>query len=603
MVVLRTRASWAAFVLAVAAIALTGLWWVTSGNFRLLEPVGYPGVYEAQARSFLSGRTDIACGVASGEAFMRNGKCYSYFGPVPALLRLPMLWLAPELDGRWARLMVLVAGLLFLAAVGLILVEAGHPLGSWTSTFYLLLTAFGSTLPYVWSWPAIFPEAIAWAVAFGSASIYCQVKWVWRGGAQWIVGACLFAISAFFSRVSTGAGPMLAVGLMALAGLGVLKMRDRGGSAYTIGLLGLAAGLFMALNQSRMGTYLDAMPVRLNVQYDAERMARIGGTVFHPEKSLYLLLDYLAHLPRFRSSYPWLEYGPGALFDLPGMDFVDLHAGVLATMPALVWLAWAGWRGSRGKPELWPLLSPVVGVALLVTTVVVTQRYVHEFVLLLAPAGAFGLTWALATRFRRCVTYALSAWSIYACWAVALVGQREVLYWVSAEAIERHCTTRAGMDRLMGRHASVHLPGAGGRLRLPQTGGIYEFDGEKWQRCAGPPAHHFSIRFRFNSLPVTPFRILVIGRVPEADTITLEPASALGRYRVRMDHPELPGELSGEFELAPQRDYLLECQLERMQRRLSVKLDGAVIGKRKTGLVQWIETEVTVGSPGQWIPD
>ena len=101
MVVLRTRASWAFFVLAVAAIALTRLWWVTSGNFRLLEPVGYPGVYEAQARSFLSGHTDIACGVASGEAFGRTGKCYSYLGPLPALRRLPMLWLTPELDGQW----------------------------------------------------------------------------------------------------------------------------------------------------------------------------------------------------------------------------------------------------------------------------------------------------------------------------------------------------------------------------------------------------------------------------------------------------------------------------------------------------------------------
>ena len=86
------------------------------------------------------------------------------------------------------------------------------------------------------------------------------------------------------------------------------------------------------------------------------------------------------------------------------------------------------------------------------------------------------------------------------------------------------------------------------------------------------PAHHFSIRIRFNTQPSDAVIILMIGKTPEADAITLVPAAAPGRYRVRTDDPGLPSELSSEFELVAQRDCLLESQLERMQRRLLVKL-------------------------------
>ncbi len=70
-------------------------------------------------------------------------------------------------------------------------------------------------------------------------------------------------------------------------------------------------------------------------------------------------------------------------------------------------------------------------------------------------------------------------------------------------------------------------------MQLPQTGGTCEFNSEQWQRCAGQPAHHFSIRIRFNTQPSDAVIILMIGKTPEADAITLVPAAAPGRYRVR----------------------------------------------------------------------
>ena len=607
-----TRVSRCAFLLACTLISLAGWWWATSGDFRVSEPVGFDGVYEAQARSLLDGRTDVDCGIASGEAFVRDGKCYVYFGPVPGLIRLPMMWMAPGLDGRWGRPMVWVAGLLFLMVVGLILTEAGHALGTWTSTFYLLLAAFGSTISYMWSWPSTYTEAIMWAVAFAAASLYSLLRWSRHGGATWIVGACLLAILAFFSRISTGAGPMLAVGLMALTGFRRRKPGRRAEAAVTLLLLGLAAHAYVALNYSRMGTYLNSVPVHLHVQYNPARLAHIDGTLFHPEKGLSILLEYLFQYPRFRSTYPWLGYRQYPLLDLGRMDLVDLHVGVLAMMPALAWLAWAGWRGSQDKRVRWILLSPVIGLALLATVAAINHRYVHEFILLLVPAGAFGLRWALASGVRRWITIVLTAWSVYACWALALVGQRELMPWVNDESRDRHRATGYRIDQwlsgnpggtiqydyMTGAIAPPPVPGV--RVRIVQTGSVYEFDGSRWRLRAGPPAHRFRVRIRFAELPEGTLRLLVAGKPPNSDLVLLE-RTATGRYRVGMDHPG-SGVWGPEFELAAQRDYLFECELDRLNREMLVKLEGVVVGQRKTVLIPWVESDVTAGAPGELLP-
>ena len=600
---MRTPASWLGAALAVALIALAGCWWVTSGDWRAFEPLNFGNVYEAQTSSLLAGRTDIDCAIATGEAFVRDGKCYVYFGPVPGFIRWPVLWLAPHLSGQLGRPMVWLAQLLFLFIVVLMLIEAGHPVGTWSSTFYLLLTAFGSTIPYMWGWPLTYAEAITWAVALAAASLYCLLRWSRHGETAWIIGACLLAILAFFTRANTGAGLMAAVGFAAVGGLRRGPPDRRAQSAAPLILLGLAACLFVALNHARMGTYLNAVPIQLHVQYDAERLARVGGTLFHPEMGPPILMNYLFNPPHFRGGYPWLEYAARPLFDLRGMDIVELHTGVLPMMPALVWLAWAGWRGSRVKRELYILLSPLLGISLLVMVVAINQRYLHEFLLLLAPAGVYGLTWAMATRPRRRITYILSAWSIYACWALALVGQREVMYWVSRDAYDRHCAMRSEVDQLLGGRPISSLPGAAGRMRLVPSGSIYEFDGAAWQRCAGPPAYLFRIRIRFSPLPERAVDLLAVGKRPEANTLTLERGAAPGRYRVRMDHPGLPSESGPEFELQADRDYLFECEFHRINGQMRVKLDGVSIGQRRTGPLSWIENEVTAGPPGKWVQD
>lgn len=582
--------------LAFALIALTSLWWVTEGSFRLFAPMAFGNVFEAQAQSFLAGRLDLDCRAASGEAFTRDSKCYVYFGPAPALLRIPFVLLHAA-EGNLTRAAVLLANLLFLAVIVLMLAEAGYPLGSWPSTAYLLLAAFGSTIPYVLSWPTTYTEAISWGIAAGAASLYCLIRWTRERSTRWLTLACLAAILAFFSRVTAGAGPMLAVGIIAL--------RER--NKRTLLMLTAAAALFVLYNHARFGTWLNSVPVELHVQYNEARLRTVKGTLFHPEQAPPVLLEYLIHPPRFRASYPWLGFRHGfTARGIQRMDMMEVHIGALFLMPALLLLAIAGIAtGPR-----WILLAPGVGLLLVASVAAINHRYVHEFVLLLLPAGVYGLRWALAAPWRIVLTAVLALWSCYANWATALVAQRELHHWISDEARDRHRTTRFVMDRWLAGNPDAPLdvdylrdgppPAVTGlevRLRYP-AGSRYRFDGERWQHVAGPVAHRFRVQLRVDKPEPRVYELLVAGAVPEFDSITIRPAPQ-GQYVACVDHYRFSMECGASFPLAAGRTYLFDCEFDRLNREVRILLDGKQVTLRKVGVAAWTEDAVRAVPPAQ----
>ena len=77
------------FLGAAAPATLVFAWLVTFGSFRLNVAEPYGSFYDYQAASLLRGRLDVPEDAIGGEAFEANGKLYGYFGPTPALLRLP----------------------------------------------------------------------------------------------------------------------------------------------------------------------------------------------------------------------------------------------------------------------------------------------------------------------------------------------------------------------------------------------------------------------------------------------------------------------------------------------------------------------------------
>src|SRR5262249_5502073 len=92
--------------------AMAGLlfcWMLTAGSFDLLRRQPLGDFYDAQAHALLHGHWDVARQVLGIEAFVVHGRAYMYFGPVPAILRLPVAAFTHALDGRLTQVSMLLA--------------------------------------------------------------------------------------------------------------------------------------------------------------------------------------------------------------------------------------------------------------------------------------------------------------------------------------------------------------------------------------------------------------------------------------------------------------------------------------------------------------
>ena len=76
------------------------LWALWSGSPDPLRGVPYDNFYDLQARAMFHGRLNIPNGYMGIEAFIHDGRQYTYFGVFPSILRMPILLLTNRLDGK-----------------------------------------------------------------------------------------------------------------------------------------------------------------------------------------------------------------------------------------------------------------------------------------------------------------------------------------------------------------------------------------------------------------------------------------------------------------------------------------------------------------------
>ena len=97
-------------------------WLVTEGEWDFFPKGGFlETFYDAQAQRLLQGRIDVLPDAIGTEAFMRGGKAYGYFGPPPALARIPLNLLLPFMYGRWNCLSMLAISALLLGMLPLLM--------------------------------------------------------------------------------------------------------------------------------------------------------------------------------------------------------------------------------------------------------------------------------------------------------------------------------------------------------------------------------------------------------------------------------------------------------------------------------------------------
>jgi hypothetical protein len=439
----RIRWDW----LAAAVSLLLLAWLVTGGDWDFFPKPGYlESFYDAQARSLVHGRIDVPPEAIGNEAFLRNGKAYSYFGPTPALARLPLNLLLPGMYGRWSRLSMLLASVLTVGMLFPLMralesrfpLAAGPRLRNALRAALILAAAIGSTSFYLTAERRPYQESIIWASALAFAQAVLLARYLLSPKSKWLALSCIAALLAFLARVSTGAGPLVSLALLgAMAILPSVRFREfftgsaiARRAALPVGATLVAAAMLWAgLNYWKFGTVFTSLPIAMHVQYNHDRVQRIKGDLF----SLYNLpLTLPAYLSpanvEFHKGFPWvyLTMGDPALgsrFPKAHFDVVEPFAGLPAAMPELFLAALAGLGLTLARRQALrefraPMCGALAGCFLMFTWGLITYRYLHDLFpwLLLGSAVAVanlpaiprkGLRWGLAGLFAAATLYAM----------------------------------------------------------------------------------------------------------------------------------------------------------------------------------------------------
>jgi len=481
-----SRAS-AAFLIASAVASVAFALVMTGGTFRLVYPDSFGNFYDFQAVSLLEGHLDVPAEALSNEAFIYGGKYYGYFGPTPAILRIPFVLLGMG-AGLVTRTMMVLEYIACLGGIYAVLSQATRlrrgvdaTNTAWTTANFAIAAGVGSTLFYLSSRAYIYHEAILCGAAFALWSAYCTLRYLDRPGSRWWLGAIVCGTLSVHARPPIGLFALAFVGTVAATNV-LRAVRQRKthspaevpavkgpvGRHLIVGVYSILGVLsFNALSYLKFHT-IDGCPLRYNIQYNAARLARIDGKQFHASNIRYTLDSYLFHPSiRFTSEFPYIATNapnPNA-YPEAKIDMAEPMAGIPYAMPALALLAglsFVGWWRSPTAARLavanaWCAVLPAA--LAMFAAIAVSQRYTADFVPFLVVVAAFGivaierLPGALGLVARSGITL-LCVWSVIVTLALTIGFQGEGVWGTPEGTHERFLRWRERADHWI--HDHVH---------------------------------------------------------------------------------------------------------------------------------------------------
>ena len=512
-----------ALVGAVLALVVEVVLLLSGGAFFAYEPLG--DVFDAQARSFLDGRWDIPEDVIKIEGFEVDGLTYTYFGPVPALLRLPVVALTDTFDGRLTRLSLLVAWVVTLAVATRLtwrvrkVIAGDEPVGRAEQAFVALFVfalGAGSSVTYLTARPSVFHEAIAWGVASSLVAIDAVLTWSERRSLWRFALAVLLAAVAINARASGGAAPSAVLGLVLLGDLvRALRGRDLKIAARTTAMglvLIVPLAAYAGVTYARFGSLFtlpwDTHKVSIVIEHRRNVLERNHGSIQGPQFLPTTTLHYVRpDALGLDGSFPWIDFPPPAtvIGDVL-MDKVDPASSVPSSMPALFAMfvvgAVAAFRDARLR-RFRPLLGGAA-ICLVVTLTIgfVAQRYTADAVPLLAVGGALAVPVVARSSWRRPAfagAAVLVVLSVLINAALVIQFQQHYGFLTSqplrAKLAERQLALPSANPPRVSRTDDA-LPAEVAENRtfvvVGDCAGVYRSDGEVWQPVEGTPAtgHH-----------------------------------------------------------------------------------------------------------------
>lgn len=504
------------------------------GSLLARDPLG--NFYEAQARALFHGNLAVDPSVVGFEGFNVGGRTYMYQGPVPAILRMPLLLLTSRFDGRLTRVSMLLAYAVALAAIirlgwrTRVAVRGDGPVGRFEAvvTGVVVFAAGTSSLLFLGAKPWVYHEALLWGAALALASFAALAGWLARDDPSWwgLLWAGGFAGASLLSRPSVGLGPVLALGLVALRELFALR-RPEARSRSALGrvvAIGFAAGLpllaYAAVNQAKFDSpFKLPTDAQVLVSFDAKRQAALAAN----HGSLFGL--------RFAPSVAWQELRPdgfGFRREFPFIGFPSHRPSVIgdvvfaeqdwsssfpASEPLLVVLAVVGALalivperlapGSRVHRLRVPVLGAAAGGAGVLVLGYMANRYLSDTLPLLLVTGLVGA--AAVTRWaetrgrgtRRLVCASAGVLALGGAWvnvAIGLQYQREIAPGAPGHSRADWLVlqSRLGPDpRFIRLPADTPLPSGDHVGRVAVIGacaGLYRSTGGDWQPLEGSPA-------------------------------------------------------------------------------------------------------------------
>lgn len=465
---------------------------LTGGSASLLQHASAGAMYDAQAHSLLHGNWDVPPAASGIESFGFGGKTYIYFGPFPAVLRIPIALITDRFDGRLGQLSILFAVVVTILATSVILEEVsrralvGGPVGRFgrgLAAAFGLVMAGGSIITFISFRGDIYNEAIAWGLATALASISLMIRALRTSSTRCIGAASVCATLALQSRITLGVSAFAVIGVVL-----VISHNSR-----TRELFGISANF----NSRRCRGWLIAATAAPLVAFVGVQEAKFGTLIVRPSDHLvnHSQPQFQTYLQRNGDTYFSASFVPANLLNMtvwpsaitleskfPWLRPDDLDYGPSPGGPLFLGRSWSGslaftqtllfGLGGAGVYRLWGRRSRarigrlggsertatgpdemndvrMVGLAAIlgfVATLAYGYQY-HRFLADTFPAlivmAAVGVVWISRigrTRMKIWIAIAVSiaaGWSIWVNTATAVLAQTERAWDPSPAALTR----------------------------------------------------------------------------------------------------------------------------------------------------------------------
>jgi hypothetical protein len=558
------------------------MWDLWSGSLNVLRSVPYDYFYDLQARAMFHGHLYLPNGKMGIEAFVHNGRDYTYFGIFPSLIRMPILLVTSRLDGQMTGPSILVAWMLTALFSSLmlwrvrILVRGEALVGRAEAASYGALMATimgGSVVLYLAATPFVYSEDFAWSVPLTVGSLFALLGVLERPSRGRVAASGLLILCANLDR--TPPGWALSITAFLVAGWFALGRGGPSNRRWALPLL--AVGIVPFLVSSAVTYAKFGIPVGLPMAdqvwatVNAHRryfLAANGGKAFSFGFLPSTLWAYLQPFGiRVSALFPFITppAAPAGWLNGAVLDQTYPTASLPATTPLLFLLGcWGAVTAFRPKGLGQVRLTRIIllGAAASAGGVLlwgyISQRYLADlipFFIIAAGIGLIDLWRRLATRPRRDKNLALGGIFVVAAYCLAAnlaITTFPVAQWTMTQSarylsVEKSLSIGSLADSVDRGSALPYWAPAGQVFAINHCSGLYLSTGNNIKDVPGQQIEHYTwmpveqssafthtIGFTFNR-PVSyfthPLPLMTYGK----STLVMEPAGP-GYVRVQIDN-------------------------------------------------------------------